>query len=100
MTHVYTGSMTIARRIRIEGRVQGVFFRDWTIATASRLSLTGWVRNCRDGSVEAFAIGEGTAVEQLIIACHAGPDLARVRSRDGRRGEIATFTAFGRRPDA
>lgn len=92
--------MTIARRIRIEGRVQGVFFRDWTVETASALGLTGWVRNRDDGSVEALAIGEPSAVERLIAACREGPRLARVDRVTAEDAEPETFRTFGRRPDA
>jgi acylphosphatase len=78
MEPAYTGDMTIARRIRTEGRVQGVFFRDWTVETAQALGLSGWVRNRPDSSVEIFACGPEEAVDQLIAACHDGPPYARV----------------------
>jgi acylphosphatase len=100
MKPVYTGSMTIARRIRIEGRVQRVFFRDWTVATASALGLTGWVRNCHDRSVEALAIGEEAAIVRLIVACHDGPELARVDRVTVEEAAIETFARFDRRSDA
>ena len=65
-------------RLRIEGRVQGVAFRAWTVEQAERLRLDGWVRNRRDGSVEALAEGEADAVDRLIQLCHRGPPAARV----------------------
>lgn len=92
--------MTIARRIRIEGRVQRVFFRDWTVATASALALTGWVRNRHDRSVEVLAIGEQDAIEQFIAACHDGPDLARVDRVTVDEADAEELTDFGRRSDA
>jgi acylphosphatase len=68
----------IARRVRIEGRVQGVWFRGWTVAEADRRGLVGWVRNRHDGSVEAVFVGEAAAVEAMIEACRQGPPAARV----------------------
>lgn len=68
----------IARRIRVHGRVQGVWFRDWTIERATALRLDGWVRNRIDGTVEVLARGPADAVEALIAACHQGSPGARV----------------------
>jgi acylphosphatase len=66
------------RRVRIHGRVQGVFFRNWTADQARGLGVRGWVRNRRDGSVEIEAHGDDGAVEALIAACRTGPPAARV----------------------
>jgi acylphosphatase len=66
------------RRLRIHGRVQGVFFRNWTMDKALALGVHGWVRNCRDGSVEIVAYGEDEAVEALTVACRTGPPAAEV----------------------
>ena len=68
----------VPRRVRIAGRVQGVFFRAWAAEQAEALGVAGWVRNCRDGSVEALLQGEAGAVEALIEALHRGPPSARV----------------------
>lgn len=65
-------------RVRIEGRVQGVWYRNWTVQEASTLGLKGWVRNRRDGSVEALFEGPEQTVNQMIEACHRGPVAARV----------------------
>lgn len=65
-------------RVIVEGRVQGVYFRQHTQETAFRLGVKGWVRNCRDGSVEAVFEGEKEKVEQVIRWCHRGPSEARV----------------------
>jgi acylphosphatase len=65
--------------VRIEGRVQGVWYRGWTVAEAERRSLRGWVRNRSDGSVEALFIGPDGAVAEMIEACRRGPPAARVR---------------------
>ena len=65
-------------RLRIRGRVQGVFYRDSTQREAQRLGLRGWVRNRNDGSVEAVALGPPERIAALIDWCHEGPPLARV----------------------
>ena len=65
-------------RLRIRGRVQGVFYRDSTRREARRLGLRGWVCNRSDGSVEAVAQGPPEQVAALIDWCHEGPALARV----------------------
>ena len=69
-----------AVRLRIRGRVQGVWFRGWTCQQATRLGLAGWVRNCSDGSVEALFVGAADAVEAMVAACRRGPTHARVES--------------------
>src|SRR3954454_22733323 len=66
------------RRVIIRGRVQGVGFRYWTRRTATARRLEGWVRNRRDGSVEAVFAGPGQMVADMIVLCRRGPDAARV----------------------
>ena len=66
------------RLLTITGRVQGVWYRGWTVETATALGLDGWVRNRRDGSVEALVAGDAEAVDRFIQACHDGPPAARV----------------------
>lgn len=68
----------IARRIHVKGKVQGVFFRAWTIEQATELGIDGWVRNRHDGSVEAIAVGPADKVEELIARCHKGSPPSRV----------------------
>ncbi len=79
----------------IEGRVQGVFFRASTVEQANRLGLTGWVRNCPEGSVEIVAEGEKSAVEKLIRWCHQGPPGAHVHNVElqwqNPRGDFPDF---------
>jgi acylphosphatase len=66
-------------RVRITGRVQGVWYRGWTVDQARRLGLSGWVRNRRDGSVEAVFSGPEPAVRAAIEQCRQGPPAALVR---------------------
>ena len=75
------------RRARVHGRVQGVFFRAWTVDKARALGVRGWVRNRRDGSVELEAYGEAEAVETLIAACRAGPPAAAVERLEVEEAE-------------
>ena len=70
--------MTCARKIRVSGRVQGVFFRAWTKQQADRLGVAGWVRNCADGSVEAHVEGDEDTVQKVIALLRQGPSGARV----------------------
>lgn len=69
---------TVARRVVVSGHVQGVFFRDRTRREAHRLGVAGWVRNCRDGTVEAWLEGPPDAVAQLVRWCREGPRHATV----------------------
>jgi acylphosphatase len=64
--------------LRIEGRVQGIGYRAWVEDEAAERGLAGWVRNRRDGSVEAVFAGEPEAVEAMVAACRGGPLGARV----------------------
>ncbi len=64
--------------VLIHGRVQGVGFRAWTEYTALTRGLEGWVRNRRDGAVEAVFVGSEDAVTAMIQACRRGPPGARV----------------------
>jgi acylphosphatase len=68
----------IGRRVRLYGRVQGVFFRQWTVKKAITLGVNGWVHNARDGSVEAHLSGDEGAVVQLIEYMRQGPPQARI----------------------
>ena len=68
----------ISVRVRIEGRVQGVGYRYWTEGVAADLGLTGWVRNRRDGSVEALFAGPAADVRQMLDRCREGPPASRV----------------------
>jgi len=87
------------RHLVIEGIVQGVGFRYAFQAQAMRLGLSGWVRNRRDGSVEAVVSGTPEAVEAMIAWSRAGPPSARV-TRVAVTPADATFTTFELRPSA
>lgn len=86
--------MTIARRFVVGGRVQGVGFRWSTWETASRLGLSGWVRNRPDGSVEGWAEGDPAAVEALVAWLHRGPMGAGVRTVEVDEAVPAGLEAF------
>ncbi|MFH1754867.1 MAG: acylphosphatase [Candidatus Latescibacterota bacterium] len=68
----------------IEGKVQGVYFRDFTRSRARDLGLTGWVRNLADGRVEAVFQGERSICEEALAYVHMGPSAARVTKVDHR----------------
>ena len=94
--------MTASRsvHIRIDGRVQGVSFRDWMVRTARALGLTGWVRNRRDGSVEAVISGAPQSVEDMLARCRQGPPAARVEEIVVLSEEHAPSPTFEIRPTA
>lgn len=81
----------IIRHVMIRGRVQGVGFRALVEREALRRGLQGWVRNCRDGSVEAVFAGEPPLVADMIQVCRRGPHLSRVDALDQRDGTAAEF---------
>lgn len=68
------------RQVTVRGRVQGVGYRAWVEHRARAHSLEGWVRNRRDGSVEALFAGPADVVSDMVAACRRGPSSARVES--------------------
>ncbi len=64
--------------VTIKGRVQGVGYRDWTVRTAKTHGLDGWVRNRRNGDVEAVFSGAESAVAAMLADCRRGPSSASV----------------------
>lgn len=66
--------------VRVEGRVQGVFFRDYTEREARRLNLSGWVRNLPDGSVQAEVEGDDAVLAAMVQWFHTGSPTADVRA--------------------
>lgn len=67
-----------SQHVRITGRVQGVGFRAWMEKTAERMGVRGWVRNRRDGSVEAVIAGDASKVDEMLTMCWRGPPAAKV----------------------
>lgn len=91
--------MSLTQRIVIHGRVQGVGYRDALCAQAQTHRVAGWVRNRRDGSVEAVLHGAEHDVQALIVWAHRGPPAARVDHID-ITPHCGTFASFERRPTA
>lgn len=72
----------VARRVRVHGRVQGVFFRDSCRRRAESMNVAGWVRNEPDGSVTAHFEGDASAVEDMVAWSRQGPPGAAVTRVD------------------
>ena len=87
----------IALHLSVHGRVQGVFYRNWTVATARQLGLAGWVRNCPDGSVEALVQGEEAEVRHMVALMRDGPRKARVERIEEEPREPTELRGFERR---
>ncbi len=89
----------ITKHLVIRGRVQGVWFRESMRYQADALGVTGWVRNRRDGTVEAMVQGEDDAVQAIIAWAHRGPDAAQVEAVELGDG-FGEYAAFERRESA
>lgn len=87
-------------RVVVSGRVQGVWFRGWTIETARGLGLDGWVRNRRDGTVEAVFAGPADAVDDMVRACRDGPPFARVAALEAVAHDAPVAPGFHAAPNA
>jgi len=87
-------SDTYAVHLFVHGRVQGVFFRASTQKAAEDLELTGWVKNCDDGSVEILAEGSREKLEELIAWCRHGPPMASVSKIDLNWIEAEGLSSF------
>lgn len=74
-------------QVTIRGRVQGVGYRAWLEQQARQSKLEGWVRNSRDGSVEALFAGPATVVAEMVAMCRHGPPSARVDDVISETGE-------------
>jgi acylphosphatase len=85
----------IRRRVIVHGFVQGVFFRDTTRRQARTRGVAGWVRNNRDGTVEAVFEGAADAVERMVELSRQGPSGARVERVDVFDEEPEGLTGFG-----
>jgi len=87
--------MPVRAHVYISGKVQGVFFREYTRKKAQSLGIKGWVRNLRDGRVEAIFEGEKEKVEEMISWCHEGSPYSKVEKVEVKweeyRGEFNDF---------
>jgi acylphosphatase len=90
-----------AAHVFVSGKVQSVGFRDWTVAQASDLKLTGWVRNLTDKRVEAVLEGPAEAVAAMIEKMKKGPSTARVDDlKTADQTPSGKYKSFERLPDA
>jgi acylphosphatase len=85
--------MSAARRFRITGRVQGVFFRESTRRVAESLGITGHAINLPNGDVEVLACGDPAALDQLAAYLKEGPTMADVT---GVSSEVVEFAEYAR----
>ncbi len=93
--------MDVTLQLNVSGRVQGVGYRESLRAEAMRLGVRGWVRNRRDGTVEAVVQGSADALDELIAWARQGPPAARVAQLDARpaTGEFdRPYAGFERLP--
>ena len=81
-------------RIRVHGKVQGVFYRANTLRVATGLGIVGWVKNEPDGTVLISAEGDSQSLDQLLGWCKQGPEYAHVRSVDCHEMKIMNFESF------
>lgn len=86
-----------ALRLKVEGVVQSVGYRNFAMTEARRLSLNGWVRNRFDGTVEILVSGPNAAVETFVGLCMRGPSSARVTNVDIHKAEPPAEPGFRRR---
>jgi acylphosphatase len=87
--------LSVIRHAVFRGRVQGVGFRAFVEDEAARTGVGGWVRNRRDGTVEAVFAGDAKAVEDTIAACRKGSYAARVDAMDARDGSADELALRG-----
>ena len=83
-----------ARRFIITGRVQGVWFRATAKEKAKELGITGWARNCEDGSVEIHAEGPEVALKEFEIWCSKGPPAATVEHLESNDSPVEHCSSF------
>ncbi|TYH02912.1 hypothetical protein ES288_A09G178200v1, partial [Gossypium darwinii] len=91
-------SQTQTVRAVIKGRVQGVFYRNWTIENGTQLGLKGWVRNRKDGSVEALFSGSPDSVQEMEQRCRRGPPAAMVTGLEVFPSNDDPGTGFEKKP--
>jgi acylphosphatase len=83
----------IVVHVVVHGRVQGVGYRAFVAREAARHCVEGWVRNCRDGTVEALFKGEAEVIDDMLAACRQGPSGSRVDAIHQRAGSDADLRA-------
>ena len=85
----------IARYVKIKGRVQGVYYRMWLRSHAQPMNITGWVKNCSDGTVEALLQGSLQKINRLVELCREGSPSAHVIEIEEYDREVNShFTSF------
>ena len=84
----------VAVHARIEGKVQRVWYRNWTVENATKRGLSGWVRNRADGTVEAVFAGPKEQVDDMIAACYDGPPKAKVSHIATSPAEVPAESGF------
>jgi len=84
--------------VRVKGVVQGVFYRKWTADNAKELGLKGWVRNRRDGTVEAVFSGDPQVVDNMLERCKSGPPDAVVTGLESSPSQETVGEAFELKP--
>jgi acylphosphatase len=87
-------------RVRVEGRVQGVGYRAFVERNALALGLDGWVRNRRDGTVEAMFQGPDETIDEMLVLCRRGPSASAVTSLETIGEGAGALTGFDVRPTA
>ena len=90
------GSTHVTKLLRLHGRVQGVYYRESMCQKAAQLGVTGWVRNRRDGTVEAMIQGSEEAVQSMLAWACEGPQMAQVANMEEEPGS-GDYTVFERR---
>jgi acylphosphatase len=80
--------------LKISGKVQGVFFRARAGEVAKKLAVSGWIRNNKDGQVEACISGDEKAIEEFILWCKKGPERAEVENVSVKYVDLQKFENF------
>lgn len=86
-----------ARKFFVEGHVQGVFFREWTVGKAREMGISGWVRNLSDGRVEVYAIGDHAVLDRLAAQLRKGSPASIVKDVATEPAEMERINGFSRR---
>lgn len=84
----------VAMQVRIEGKVQRVWYRNWTVEAATKRGLSGWVRNRNDGSVEAVFAGPKDQVDDMVRACWDGSPKSHVTNVTASPTDVPTEPGF------